>query len=593
MTASTTDQANPDNRRRIPNTVIFLGIFLPSVLVTKNYDVFEIFISWVRQQDVWFLDEVVSMLILCILPFLTFLTYRLMQLNTALRQNERTILGLSRQNELILNAVGDGIFGLDSSGKVTFINPSAEKMLGITHTLAMERHYQKLIYQKTKTTQIPSKNLDAITATFLDQQSHHADDEQFYRMDQTAFPVEYACTPIFQNKQLSGVVITFRDISERKRTEAKMARLAEVVRQTADMTIITDNRGIIEYVNPAFERISLFSQKDVLNRPSSLLKSDQQDPLFYSKMARTLNRGKIWKDRFISRKKDGSLFHIDVIISPIRDRRGEIIHFVAMARDVTHEVELGRQLRRSQRLEAVGTLAGGISHDFNNILTAILSYTDLAMDDLPEQSLAYQNLQEVMVAATRARDLIKQLLTFSRRGERVPVPLFLSEAIQETVKLLKALLPSNITFNLQLSSDEFQVMADPTRIHQVIMNLCTNAAQAMWDREGQLDILLEKARIDKNIATKTIALATIQEGDYMLLTIRDNGCGIQEADLDRIFEPFFSTKGVGKGSGLGLSVVLGIIQNHQGIIHVQSKPGIGSTFQVYLPGLEIQKRVLS
>ncbi|MBF0453356.1 MAG: PAS domain S-box protein [Magnetococcales bacterium] len=580
--------ASPVKNRTRSNSIIFLIIFLPSLIVTAYYDIFDIFISWVRQYDVWYLDEVVSMLILCLLPYLIFLTYRLYQLTVALRQNEATILGLSSQNQLILEAAADGLFGLDGEGKVTFINPSAERMLQQSRSQIMGQHYQKIVLPKTVTSSMELGETNAISATFQDENSHTSQDELFQQGDATPFPVEYTCTPIHKKQRLVGAVVTFRDITQRRATEEKVARLAAALSQTADMTIITDHQGIIQYVNTAFERCSLYSKEDVTNQSVALLKSDQQDPIFYEKMVQVVRRGEIWKDRFITRKKNGDFIHVDVIISPIRDQSGTLTSFVAIVRDVTHEVELGRQLRRSQRLEAVGTLAGGISHDFNNILTAILSYTDLAMDDIPPQSLTYRNLQEVMVAATRARDLIKQLLTFSRRGERTPVPLFLSEPVTEAVKLLKAVLPSNIALHYHRDEEEFQVLADPTRIHQVVMNLCTNAAQAMWEKDGKLEIRLEKAPIENRMEQESVTLATLQGSHHMVLTIRDNGCGIAKHNLDRIYEPFFSTKGTGKGSGLGLSVVHGIVQNHQGIIHVESGEGEGTTFQVYFPRLEIQ-----
>ena len=572
-------------KRLTTNIIIFLAIFAPAAIVTQYYDIFEIFISWVHKHHVWYLDELVSMLILCLLPYLTYLTYRFHQLNTTLSNNESIILGLSRQNELILNAVADGIFGLDNEGKVTFINPSAALMLKTARSQVMGEHYQKMVYGQTPTRSSNPEKIDAIATTLKNAKSHSDDDAIFIRNDNTNVAVEYTCTPIHQDEQFVGAVVTFRDISDHKQTEDKLTRLAAAVRQTADMTIITDNQGIIQYVNPAFERLSLYNRDDVCNQPIATLKSDQQSPIFYKNMVQVLARGDIWKDRFVTRKKNGETFHVDVIISPIRDRSDNIINYVAMARDITREVELGRQLRRSQRLEAVGTLAGGISHDFNNILTAILSYTDLAMDDLPEDSLTHSNLQEVMIAATRARDLIKQLLTFSRRGERAPIPIHLGEVVKEAINLLKAVLPSNISFKYHLSDDEIQVMADPIRIHQVVMNLCTNAAQAMWDKEGRLEIRLEKAQIDNSMDGATVTNATLQSGDYMLLTVADDGCGIPKENLDRIFEPFFSTKGTGKGSGLGLSVVHGIIQNHNCIINVKSTEGEGTTFMVYLPSL--------
>lgn len=569
-------------RRFLSAPVIFFSIFLLAIIIITDFDAFDIFTLWVKKNDIWYLDEVVAMLVLCILPYVTYQSYRLFQLNQALRFNEETILGLNRQNELILNAAADGIFGLDKTGGIAFINPAAARMIGKPRAQMMNQNYLDVLYSSGQWGD--RRAATAIHATLQDGISRSATDESFWRQDGSTIPVEYACTPINQNGELIGTVVTFRDITERKRKEAELNRLAAAVRQAAEMIVITDPLGLILYVNPAFELISGYSRQEALGRQVSMLKSDQQTDEFYENMGRAIARGKICKDRFLTRRKDGNLIHVDVVVSPIRAQNGDIVNYVAVSRDVTREVELGRQIRKLQRLEAVGTLAGGIAHDFNNILTAILSYTELTMDDLTEDSLEYNNLQEVIIAANRARDLVKQLLTFSRRGERERVPLFLRSVVDEALKLLQAILPANVRIQTHFTEDEIQVLADPSRIHQVVMNLCTNAAEAMHDGGGGLEIHLEKVQITTVSSAENAVLSSLTLGAYMVLIVKDFGCGIPGNKLDRIFEPFFSTKEVGSGSGLGLSVVHGIVQNHDGIVIVNSEVGVGTTFKVFLPG---------
>ncbi len=571
---------------RVGFALIFLLIFLPAFIVTKNFEVFQIFINWVYEHDVWYLDEVVSMLILCILPFLVMLSFRLYQLNGRLNTNEKIILGLSRQNELILNAAGDGIFGLDRSGRTTFINPSAARMMGRPRKRLLDKSYKELVNPVPDTIQPGVAGTRGISATFDKEKAHSADDEYFQNHDGTWFPVEYTSTPIHLDGRMIGVVVTFRDISQRKKTEAELDRLAAAIRQTADMILITDPRGRVQYVNPAFERVSEYGHDEVVGKPVSILRCDQQTPQFYQKMVETLLRGEVWKDRFITRRKSGVLLNVDMTVSPIRDRRQRVIHYVGVVRDVTREVELGRLLRQSQRLEAVGTLAGGIAHDFNNILTAILSYTDLTMEEIPEGEMAHDNLKEVMIAGERARELIRQLMAFSRRGEGERTPLSLQPVVKEAIKLLQAVLPANVEIRHHIEPTDWQVMSDATQIHQVVMNLSTNAAQAMWDREGLLEIQLEPFLLDETGRTADPQLATLPPGPYLVLTVRDNGVGIPPEIMERIFEPFFTTKGIGKGTGLGLSMVHGIVQNHRGTITVRSQPGEGSTFRVHLPAME-------
>ena len=561
---------------------IFVAIFLPAALVTAHFNIFEIFISWVRQYQALYLDELVSMLILCLLPFLSYVSFRLYQLNTALSRNEQTILRLSHQNELILNSAGDGIFGLDREGCVTFINPSAARMMNRSRNSLEQKHFKEVINPTRLKDQPGECPPCAIEATFREGVPHSVDDESFRRPNGSEFPVEYTSTPIFQGGQLTGAVVTFRDIAARKRTAAELHRLAAAIRQTADMIIISNKNGIIQYVNPAFEKTAGYSQAEVLGRHAGFLEGKQQSHSFAQNLVRTLLRGEIWKNRFISNRKDGAPLYVDMTISPVRDPEGTITHYVGVMRDITREVELGRQLRQAQRLEAVGTLAGGIAHDFNNILTAILSYTDLAMDDLEPNDQSYKNLDEVLTAAHRGRDLIRHLMAFSRRGERELAPLHLGPVINEAITLLQAVLPANIAIRTQLEGNEQPVMADATQIHQVVMNLCTNGAQAMGEHGGRLEVLLEKTHIDNN-ASNGSPLVPLISGHYMRLTVKDNGPGIPPEVIQRIFEPFFTTKGVGKGTGLGLSVVHGIIQNHRGNITVASKVAEGTVFRIFLP----------
>ncbi|MBF0369449.1 MAG: PAS domain S-box protein [Magnetococcales bacterium] len=561
--------------RILPNTLIFLAIFLPALIVTANFDVFDVLIRLVRQYDVWYLDEVLSMLILCFVPFLSYATWRLFHLNTTLRSNEETILGLNRQNEMILNAAAEGIFGLDRSGRTTFINSSAARMLGRGRQELMGRYCREFVFSP----KAPAKAENPIRDTFTNGNHHLVEEASFHRADGAEFPVEYTSTPIFQRGRVVGAVITFRDITERKRTQAELDRLAKAIEQTADMVIITDTQGVVQYVNAAFEWITGFTREEALGKNPRFLKIGEEP--FFGQMWSEVQNGRIWKDRFWSQAKDGTAFHADTTVSPIRDRQGKVSHLMAVTRDVTRESQLGAQLRHSQKLEAVGTLAGGIAHDFSNILTAIINYTELTMDDVDEGSLAFGNLNEVLVAAQRAKGLTTHLLTFSRRGEEKLAPIALEPVIAEAVKLLQALLPATLKMEVTLQ-EVGQVLADATQIHQVVMNLCMNAAQAMRGREGLMALRLEGISVDKQFAHRHSLPKT---GAYAALTVQDTGVGITPEGLERIFEPFYSTKPVGRGTGLGLAVVHGIVQNHGGAISVESVPGKGSTFQIFLPQL--------
>ena len=242
-----------------------------------------------------------------------------------------------------------------------------------------------------------------------------------------------------------------------------------------------------------------------------------------------------------------------------------------------------RQLQQVLKIQAIGTLAGGIAHDFNNILFPIVGYTELTMDEVPDDSVAHNNLEEVLKAAHRAKDLVQQILTFSRQSgqERKPVKVHL--IIKEALKLLRASIPASIEIINKIDDDCHPVMGDATQIHQVIMNLCTNAYHAMQDKGGTLEVNLSEVDVGYEETVKKIGM---QPGKHLQLLVRDEGCGMDAAVLDRIFEPYYTTKEQGKGTGLGLSVIHGIVKNHRGDISVTSSPGKGTTFKVYLPIIE-------
>ena len=242
-----------------------------------------------------------------------------------------------------------------------------------------------------------------------------------------------------------------------------------------------------------------------------------------------------------------------------------------------------RQLQQVLKIQAIGTLAGGIAHDFNNILFPIVGYTELTMDEVSEDSVAYNNLKEILKAANRAKDLVQQILTFSRQSGQERKPVNVQPVITEALKLLRASIPASIEIIHEIDDDCRPVMGDATQIHQVIMNLCTNAYHAMQDKGGTLKVKLSEVNVGYE---ETVEKIGMQPGRHLQLLVIDEGCGMDAAVMDRIFEPYYTTKEQGKGTGLGLSVIHGIVKNHRGDITVTSSPGKGTTFKVYLPVIE-------
>jgi nitrogen-specific signal transduction histidine kinase len=276
---------------------------------------------------------------------------------------------------------------------------------------------------------------------------------------------------------------------------------------------------------------------------------------------------------------------LDVTFSPIRDQSAKVTNYLAVERDVTREVRLEQHLRQMQKMEAIGTLAGGIAHDFNNLLNPIFINTELVLLDAPLDDRMRQYLQMVLQAAERGRNLVKQIITFSRQKEGERKPTKAEPLIKEVLKFLRSTLPQTVEIRQNIQRETAFILADPTQIHQVIMNLCSNAAYAMRERGGVLEVNLAEVEVDPDMALR---YPDFKPGPYLRLTVTDTGAGMTREVMERAFDPFFTTKKPGEGSGMGLSVVHGIVRNHGGAITVYSEAGKGSTFNIFFPRLEAE-----
>jgi PAS domain S-box-containing protein len=381
--------------------------------------------------------------------------------------------------------------------------------------------------------------------------------------------------------EIIGVLGTSKDITERKRAQGSHSRLAMAVEQAAETIVITDLTAKILYVNPAFEKSTGYTRAEALGQHPRLLKSGKHDAAFYRQMWNVLTRGEVWHGHMINRRKDGRLYEEEATISPVRDATGRIINFVAVKRDVTREVQLESQLRQRQKMEAIGTLAGGVAHDFNNILAVIQMQAGLLKSSGGLAAEQSGIVDDIGIAVERGAALTRQLLLFGRRESFQPGDLDLSNSITTTIKMLRRMLGETIEVQLNLAAQPLLIHADAGMMDQVLMNLAVNARDAMLNG-GQLVIETSGVELDEfAIAQSDLA----RPGSFACLSISDNGSGIPPEVLTRIFEPFFTTKDAGKGTGLGLATVFGIVQQHQGWINVYSEVGQGTTFRIYLPRL--------
>ena len=394
-------------------------------------------------------------------------------------------------------------------------------------------------------------------------------------------------TPVWdEDGNIEAAIIVNNDITEHKLVEVERERLASAIEQAAEIILITSVEGKIVYVNPSFERVTGYSREEVLGKNPRLLKSGQHDNQYYKKLWNTITSGKIWHGQLVNRKKDGSLYNEDVVISPVRDATGQIANFVAVKHDISYKIQmqaeqeaLQEQLYQAQKIESIGRLAGGVAHDFNNMLQTILGNIELTLDSISPEYEAYDYLLEIQSTARRSALLTRQLLAFARRQTVNPKVLNLNDTISGLLMMLRRLIGENISLSWKPGLKAGSIMMDPSQIDQILANLCVNARDAI---SGSGVILIETG--EAVFDTEFCALNPgYQPGEFVVMGISDTGSGMTDEVMEHIFEPFFTTKSVGEGTGLGLATVYGIIKQNKGFINVESEPDQGTAFKIYIP----------
>ena len=363
--------------------------------------------------------------------------------------------------------------------------------------------------------------------------------------------------------------------------EWRMTRwgLATAAQCATESIIITDTEGRIRYVNGAFERMTGYSQEEVVGKTPAILKSGEHDEGFYAELWETLRRGQAWRGRLINRAKDDALWYADAVIAPVRDESGEIVGYVATERDVSEELAREEEIRRARRMETIGRLTAGVAHDFNNYMAAIMGYGELAAARMGDAEVARGHVEQICDSARRASSLTRQLLSFGRADARGPQPLDVDAVVSQVRKLLCRLIGEAVELTLDLRAGDARVLGDPGHIEQIVMNLAVNARDAM-PRGGQLRIETAEVSVGERDATDPSGLPP---GQYFQLLVADTGTGMEDEVRAKIFEPFFTTKAEGEGTGLGLATVYRLVRDAKGHISARSAVGAGTTFRVHFP----------
>jgi len=405
---------------------------------------------------------------------------------------------------------------------------------------------------------------------------------------------------LFLNRQLKRVVTLKtedlrKEIEDRKRTEKALGEsetyLRTLIHTIPELVWLKDMDGTYLFCNSRFKRLFGTEEKQIIGKTDydfvdkALADSFREhDKLAMDKDGPSMNEEKV------TYADDGHIEILETIKTPLHDTHGKIIGVLGIARDITERKhaeeerkELEDQLRQSHKMEAVGTIAGGVAHDFNNILGIIIGNTELALMDVPEWNPAHSNLEEIKTASLRASNIIRQLLSFSRKDDQKLQPMEIAVIIKDALKFLRSTIPTTINIEQHIHAADETILADPTQINQIMMNLCINASHAMEQTGGNLIITVETVTLNDNSAK---GYPDLKSGSHVKIMVADTGPGIDPKIIDRIFEPYFTTKEVGKGSGMGLSVVHGIVKNHGGTISVDSNPGKGTVFTICFPLLK-------
>ena len=391
----------------------------------------------------------------------------------------------------------------------------------------------------------------------------------------------YSCGRIerdAQGKPLGASGIAW-DVTERMESENRLRKLSRAVEQSSSLLVITDTEGKIEYVNPKFTRTTGYTLDEVVGKTPAILRSTNSQPELFEELWSTILSGEEWQGEFQNLKKSGEPYWVMASISPIRDRDGEITHFVAVQEDITERRKVESQLFQAQKMEGIGQLVSGVAHDFNNLLTGIVGFADMSLEMVERDSPLRVNLEQISKAGESAMSLTRQLLTFSRQQPSPPRAVDLNEVVGGFEKLLRRTIGEDVALETMPAAEPALASGDPSQIEQILVNLAVNARDAMPDG-GLLRIEISDSDLQETSFSQELELAP---GRYVTLAVSDSGHGMDEATSRRIFEPFFTTKERGRGTGLGLSTVYGIVKQGGGYIEVDSAIGKGTTFRIHFP----------
>lgn len=505
------------------------------------------------------------------------------------KQAEETLRESEKKYQDLYDNAPDMYFTVSPEGIVISVNQFGANHLGYAKEELIGNPVWAIVYEDDRGSvqkQVAEIFSQKLQKSELEFRKIHKDGSILWVHERTNLALDENDNPI-------ELCIICRDLTDRKQAEEALQKSEERLRAVFEAAkkvsfIITDAQDpeplVVEF-SPGAEKTFGYSKAEMVGNPVSILHLPNDVAKFPAKH-KQMREGKVgfYGETTLARKS-GEKFPALFSTYPLIDEKKEMYAVLSVSIDISEQKELEAQLRQAHKMESIGTLAGGIAHEFNNILGIIIGNTELAIDDVPEWNPARDCLEEIRAASLRAKDVVRHILSFARKSanNRKPVPII--PIIRDSFKLLRASIPSTIEIHQDISCEHDTVMANPTQINQVLINLCTNATHAMREEGGVLDVNLENVVLDDVTLTQ---YENLSFGNHIKLTVKDTGHGIKPEIIDRIFDPYFTTKGVGEGTGMGLAVVHGIVKNHDGLITVNSELGKGTVIEVLLPIVEAE-----
>ena len=466
------------------------------------------------------------------------------------------------------------VIGWDTQFRVTEWNEAARRIFGWEKHEALGRHARFIVPPEVH------EHVDTVWAELLAAGGGRRSTNDNLRNDGRRIRCEWYNVPLFDDEgRVNGAMSLIEDVTEKQQLQQDREILTRAIDQSDDAFVMTDRDGTILYVNRAFEKMTGYVLREVIGRNPRLMQGGVHDKAFYAEMWGTIMAGRTWRGDLVNRRKDGVLYTENMTITAVFDAEGAITNFVAAKRDVTRLREIDERSRQSQKMEAIGRLAGGIAHDFNNMLNVIIGYAEMAGESLPQDHPVAADIREIERAAQRSADLTRQLLTFSRKQVIEPRPVCLNDSVADVAKTLGRLIGEHIALEFYPQPDLWRALIDPAQVDQILANLAANARDAM-PRGGHLVISTANCEADAAFCDQHLGL---DPGEYVMLTVADDGMGMDPVSVRHVFEPFYTTKAAGKGTGLGLATVKGIVDQNGGYIDLTSGPGKGTVFRILLP----------